>query len=714
MGVVAPTRPDASGDGGDIRVEAQGRAPVAPPLRYVPGLDGLRAIALLAVLAFHHQFAGAKGGYLGVSSFFTLSGFLITTLAIGERQRTGRLSWRRFWERRARRLVPAALVALTGVLVLQARASIGAGPRLRGDVLSALAYATNWRLARADGGYADLFAAPSPVVHFWSLAIEEQFYLVFPLAFAAVATLVGGRLRRAAAVVGGAAVASFGLAWASAGRSGNDGVTYYGTHTRAGELLVGVALAYLVAGHRGRPAAEVALVPGGATVAAAPRRATRALRSAGPAAAGAAALAGLALLWTRVAVGDDRLFRGVTAANALLTAVVIVAAVEARPFDRALGCAPVRAIGRVSYGAYLFHWPLFLLLTAERTRVDGRALFAVRLAATLAAATLSYWAVERPFRFHLRMPRPRLAGLTAVGAVAVAVLACVLPPRPAAFADLHVDVDAAAASGPIPNVHETGAVLPAGGPADVGSVMLAGDSVAWSLLAGFDLWDRAHLHHTFQVDTVTSFGCPVGDAGEVDIVRVRPTGPECDAFRESLSSDLAARPVAAIVFVMGLADLNGRELDGEWRVMGDPVHDAWLLEQLDDVATRIEAADVPAFWLTFPHIRLVDVDDPTRPWHDIPVNDPGKVDRFNELIRQTVDRHRGIELVDLAGWLDTWPDASFDPADRDGVHFSFMAAGRVVEWLAPTILDRLGVAAPPPAAVPGDPASVPAAPEVPS
>ena len=144
-----------------------------------------------------------------------------------------------------------------GVLVLQAWAETGAGPRFRGDVLAALAYGANWRLARSDGGYADLFAEPSPVVHFWSLAIEEQFYLAFPLVFAGAMALLGGARRRGAAIAlfGAAALASFAVAWVSASRYGNDGLTYYGTHTRAGELLVGVVLAYAVLSPQARRAA---------------------------------------------------------------------------------------------------------------------------------------------------------------------------------------------------------------------------------------------------------------------------------------------------------------------------------------------------------------------------------------------------------------------------------------------------------------------------
>ena len=435
MGVVTPAR----------RAGPSFRAPEPTPpaparsghpsaLGYLAGLDGLRAGALLAVMAFHHGAPAARGGFLGVSTFFTLSGFLITSLAIDEWRRTGRLSWRRFWERRARRLLPAAVVTLCAVLALRSWGEIGSGARFRGDALGALAYVANWRQADAAGGYGAIFSAPSPVVHFWSLAIEEQFYVVFPVVFAGVAVVVGRRLGRGALVAGAAALASFGAAWVSADRAGNGGITYYGTHTRAGELLAGVALAYLLAGARREPSPGQVAGPSPATARPGDRTSRRRAVLAGV--AGAAGLAGLAVLWSHVTVGDHRLFHGGTLLNAGLTVLVIWAVMGSDLLDRALGAPPLRAIGRISYGAYLVHWPLFMVLTADRTGVDGRALFAVRTAATLAAAAVSYVVVEAPFRFRLPMPRSRLAALAVGAAVAVAGLAVALPAPPAQYPDI--------------------------------------------------------------------------------------------------------------------------------------------------------------------------------------------------------------------------------------------------------------------------------------
>ncbi len=148
----------------------------------VPALDGLRGLAVLGVLLFHGEISGFGGGFLGVSIFFTLSGFLITSLLLVERDKKGRISLGRFWGRRARRILPAALLALGGIALFGLTlADAHQAARLPADGISALTEVANWRFVFGDQSYAALFSAPSPAQHFWSLAIEEQFYLVFPL-----------------------------------------------------------------------------------------------------------------------------------------------------------------------------------------------------------------------------------------------------------------------------------------------------------------------------------------------------------------------------------------------------------------------------------------------------------------------------------------------------------------------------------------------------
>ena len=159
-----------------------GEATTEPRLSYHPALDGLRAVAVLAVIAYHDAYAWAAGGFLGVDAFFVLSGFLITTLLVLEFRRADTINLLAFWGRRLRRLLPALLLVLLAVAVYGAAEvpSIQLSA-LRGDSLASLFYVANWRFISTGSSYFDMFIAPSPVRHLWSLAIEEQFYLVWPL-----------------------------------------------------------------------------------------------------------------------------------------------------------------------------------------------------------------------------------------------------------------------------------------------------------------------------------------------------------------------------------------------------------------------------------------------------------------------------------------------------------------------------------------------------
>ncbi|MGH9206800.1 MAG: acyltransferase family protein, partial [Acidimicrobiales bacterium] len=228
-----------------------------PALRrqHLPALDGLRAIAVAAVIVYHFNFGWAAGGYLGVDLFFVLSGFLITGLLIEERMATGGISLPRFWARRARRLFPALLVVL-GAIVLYA---VAGGPNidpnaLRGDVLGTLFYVANWHFIAVDNPYFAPFATPSPLEHTWSLAIEEQFYVVWPLVVLLLAKLGGRDWRRftmvSTVVLALASVVDMAM---RAHGSGDVSRAYFGTDSRAFELMVGAFLALWMEGPRRLP-----------------------------------------------------------------------------------------------------------------------------------------------------------------------------------------------------------------------------------------------------------------------------------------------------------------------------------------------------------------------------------------------------------------------------------------------------------------------------
>ncbi|MEX2256122.1 MAG: acyltransferase, partial [Acidimicrobiia bacterium] len=331
-------------------------------LRYLPALDGLRAAAVLAVMLYHGGVSWMTGGYLGVDAFFVLSGFLITTILLGEWRAKDTIRFGEFWLRRARRLLPALGVVVVGVILYGAflAPAFQLGP-LRSDTLSTLGYFTNWRLIASGQGYFEQFAAPSPLKHMWSLAIEEQFYLVWPLVVYALCRWARLSWRAMAILFGGLAVVS--AVWMGVLFS-SDGITrvYYGTDTRAQALLIGAALAvvYLEKGSATRLFAR-----SGLTV---------------------AAVAGVALTaWLWSTAGDDSswLYEGgyFLAAVAIAAVIARVAQPHSGVLGAALSVAPLRWVGRISYGLYLWHWPIFVVLTTDRIGLDGTPLLLVRFAA---------------------------------------------------------------------------------------------------------------------------------------------------------------------------------------------------------------------------------------------------------------------------------------------------------------------------------------------
>jgi peptidoglycan/LPS O-acetylase OafA/YrhL len=372
----------------------------------IDALDGLRALAVLAVLAYHLDDDGLSGGFLGVSTFFTLSGFLITTLLLGESRRTGRVDLKAFWVRRVRRLLPASLATMAAVATLGAAGMWTASQTsgLRFDVTASLAYLANWRFALEGGGYVEQMAAPSPLLHFWSLSIEEQFYLFFPV-------FAWALIRRRALMAGvvGAAVAVSVALPVAAGWSIDR--TYLGTDARAAELLVGVLLA--LACH--------------ATGLAGPNRGRRALAVLAPLCLLAQAAAWLFLddtgLW---------LTRGGLALYAVATSIVILGLLVPGPLRSLLAWRPLVWIGRISYGLYLYHWPIILLVTDERTGLAAVPLACVQVGLSIGLAAISFRFLEEPIRTG-RFIRPRrsapMIGLMACGIVGAGAL--LLPSLPA-------------------------------------------------------------------------------------------------------------------------------------------------------------------------------------------------------------------------------------------------------------------------------------------
>jgi peptidoglycan/LPS O-acetylase OafA/YrhL len=442
-------------------------------LPHRPGLDGLRALAVAAVLLYHGGVPAAPGGFLGVDVFFVLSGYLITSLLLAEHRATGAIALGRFWLRRARRLLPAAL-AVIGVCLLVTAVFLPSGlPSARGDALASVFYVNNWHQILEDRSYFAAFGRPSLLQHLWSLSVEEQFYLLWPLLLWAGLRRLGRARTLGLTLLG--VVASAGL-MALLHHPGEDpSRVYYGTDTRAAPLLLGAALAFAW------PAARLTTQVG--------RGARGVLDGAG--ALGLAALVVAVVAWHDY---QPALYAwGLLAVAVAAAAVVAAVAHPATRLGAALGARPLTWIGARSYGIYLWHWPVMAL---TRPGIDVAAsrwiLVPAQVAAAVGLAALSYRFLEQPIRqgrvpFELdarlraRAPRQRLA-LVSAGAVAVLAVGtwtavrATPPAGPGArLAEASGAARAAPASRPVSAPAPAGAVVAAHGPvlAVGASVMLA-------------------------------------------------------------------------------------------------------------------------------------------------------------------------------------------------------------------------------------------------
>jgi len=357
-------------------------------------MDGLRAIAVIGVVLYHLDLPWLPGGFLGVDVFFVLSGFLITTLVLEEIERTGRLSLRAFYLRRARRLLPALLLVLAVMSLLAVVMLPEELAELRRDVVGALLYVSNWTYVFSDQSYFEAAGRPPLLQHLWSLAVEEQFYVVWPAVVAAAMVAGRRRVRRIAlccALLSASWMAA--LAMLNGYPVPNDpSRAYFGTDTHAAGLLVGATVATFWAPWRVWSTDHSWLTSS--------RPANQRAGTAIVDLVGALALVGI--VWAFLSVGEfsPTLYRGGFLVLAACTAVLVAAlAHPAGLLGRALAVQPLRYLGERSYGIYLWHWPIALLTRPGfELPFGGWPSVLLRLGIILCAAELSYRYVERPIR----------------------------------------------------------------------------------------------------------------------------------------------------------------------------------------------------------------------------------------------------------------------------------------------------------------------------
>lgn len=524
---------------------------------YRPHLDGIRALAVVLVILFHLGLEWLPGGFIGVDVFFVLSGYLITGILLREASTNGRIKLSRFYARRARRLLPASIAVIATVLFVGSRTLDPVQKDSLGhDGLWSALYSANWRFGTVGGDYFAPGDVPSALVHYWSLAVEEQFYLVWPALLLGLyllthrrdRTLRPGLLLTIVVALGGAS------AWWSVAKAGVP-LTYYGTQSRAYQLLAGASLAIVVKLATGRGWRS--------RVPAIARRAAGPLLVVG-------STAGLIVLAHTIPdaihyPGTDGLW--VTAASLALIAGLDLA--DGGLHRKVFGAWTPAAIGRWSYSLYLWHWPVIVFAPLLAERWDTRWLggTAAKVALTLAFAGISYLAIERPIRFKLLpQARPwRVAGVGVACSAVAGVLAfttLTLPPskqKPlAAVRDLAKPGACPyfTADWPDPADAEPCLYRDGTGP----TIAFVGDSHAQQWQPALEVLAK---ETDARLIRVTQGGCPPNDVLTINPNENGRQAPDqrCSDWRHRLFPDLIERYDPDVVFVSTRSHVKAMSTD---------------------------------------------------------------------------------------------------------------------------------------------------------
>ncbi|MBV8929128.1 MAG: acyltransferase family protein [Mycobacteriaceae bacterium] len=647
----------------------------------IPALDGIRAIAVALVLLHHGGIPGVTGGFLGVDIFFVLSGFLITSLLLDELGSTGRISLTGFWTRRARRLLPALVVMVLAAAFARELFPPEAVAALRDDAVAAFFWVANWSFIAHKTDYFSQGGAPSPLQHTWSLGVEEQYYFIWPLVLLAVAVLFAAiaRRRHTSATLRVVRVAVFVLALTGALASAAGAVAlasdatrdrvYFGTDTRAQALLIGAAAAALLV--RDWPS----LTLGWSVIRSRWGRWVVRLLP----------VAGLVALAAGVhsATGSAAQFRtGLLTLVAVAAAAVIapVALDQESPVARVLAWPPLVWLGTISYGVYLWHWPIFLAIDGERTGSTGLPLFVVRCIATVAVATASWWVIEQPVRRWRPVAVPQLRLAIATVATAVAISTVVLPvgAKPGAVSALPPGVSPAAAESPVetPRQADVGQRNPGG----VRTVSVFGDSIAWTLMR--------YLQPTpgFQFLDHTVIGCGVVRGGPYRYAgQTLDQKPECDTWPSRWSNRVSYDRPDVVLLVIGRWETMDRFFQGRWTYIGDRAFDAYLTGELKQALDTLGSTGARLVVTTEPYNRRGEQSDGSL----YPEDQPDRVDHWNTLLRNVIGQRPNVALLDLNKKLG--PNGGYTAkingvlVRSDGVH----PTPDAVKWMTPWLLDAV-------------------------
>jgi peptidoglycan/LPS O-acetylase OafA/YrhL len=567
------------------------------------------------------------------------------------------------------------------VVAVLAATAMGSGDpaAVRLDVLATLGYVANWHFAYDDAGYFASFGEPSPLRHAWTLAVEEQWYLLWPPALWALWRV---SRRRTGVLVGacvaGALVSAGVMAWLA------DDIdrVHYGTDTRSQALLLGAALA-LALHHR-------------------PIEGWRPVARRGLALVGILAVG--ALGWMTVVAGGTEpwVYRGGHLLASILATVVVAAALVPGPLTRLLSLRAVCWVGLVSYGFYLWHWPVFIWLSPSSTRLDLWPLFGVRVAVSLVLAALSARFVERPFRLRqVRLRRPALTALAATAAAAVLAVAvgtipdrggssselAAAPPLPAGFS---LDDGTPPGAGALPDAAAATALPPPGQnpPNGVLDVVVVGDSTGWTLT--YQIAEPPGM----RITSGAVLGCGVDPAAvmlaDVPTVVVGDPVP-CDFAPEMWEFVATNEDPDVVLLSFGAWEVFDRELpDGTRLDVGTPEWSAWLTEDLRSLTGRLAAA-APDAVIAIPRVPCFDEREDWLGGPDSPRNDPQRVADVNAVLDEfALANPDRVALLPMDDWLCPGgsPAGEIDGVRLryDGVHFTSESATHLwAERLGPSL-----------------------------
>lgn len=645
---------------------------------YSPALDGLRAFAVLSVVLFHCGVDGLSGGFLGVDTFFVLSGFLITSLLLSEHLRNGHIRLRTFWVRRARRLMPALLAMLAATVIAGHFLLDNDDLKLlRTDGLAALAYVANWRMIWRGTGYTAATATASPLQHTWSLGIEEQFYLIWPLLIAGLLAWLAARRTRtvllifcAVGTIVSEALAAVFYDPTSWSRS------YFGTDTRAQALLIGAALAAILN----------------------PVRATPAPRHAGSTrhvALGAFAAVGAAVtLWMWHNATDDAawMYRGGLTLAAITTALIIAHAVVSPGSitARFLGVAPFVYIGRISYGIYLWHWPIVVFVNADNTGLGRWPLLATRLMLTGAVSVASFYLIESPIRHGALvrlLPKRAPIGVTvaAFGLVIVSVVLATVPAPVATTAAPVIITTAPKAKGTTTH----GVTIPmdrpgrkAGNSGKEPRVTFFGDSVSWVI------GTYLPKHPGLWTSTRAIEGCGIATLPAIlELGTPHTNYPGCTKWPARWQKSVNTDDPDVSVIELNRWELMDRKLNGVYQHVGQPAYDAYLLTQLDRAVTIAGSHGAAVVLLTAAYTHRAEKPDGSLYSED----DPSRVDAWNKLLAQEAAKHpKQVTVLNLTPIVCphgkfTWTIGKLR-IRSDGLHYTPAGVQQIVApWLLPKL-----------------------------